>query len=100
MAKRSYTRRTDEELITELQQKLKRVEARVQAKQRPDAPVLKEVSKLSRALRKFAQFAADHDRLDLSNMTVAFQSGLDRASKEPPKKASGSRRSRKENAST
>lgn len=97
MAKRSYTRRSDEQLILELQEKLKRVEKRIEAKQRADAPVLKEVSKLTRALRRFAQVATDHDRIDLANMTLAFQSGLDRAANELPKKASS--RNRRENAS-
>lgn len=96
MAKRSYTRRSDEQLIHELQEKLKRVEARIEAKQRADAPVLKEITKVTRTLRKFAQTAMDYERQDLSNMTMAFISGLERAGEDIPKKKP---RQRRENAS-
>lgn len=100
MAKRTYNRRSDEELIQDLQDKIKRVEARMQAKDRADAPVLKEVTKVNRTLKKFAQVALDHGREDLSNMTLAFISGLDRASQELPKKPAGRPRSKRESAST
>ena len=99
MAKRSYNRRSDEQLITDLQDKIRKVEARMVAKQREDAPVLKEVKKLNRNLRKFAQMAVDHERGDLSNMTLAFLAGLERAAVEVPETAPKSR-SRRENAST
>jgi hypothetical protein len=100
MAKRTYNRRSDEELIQDLHQKLKRVEARMNAKHRADAPVLKEITKVSRTLKRFAQTALDYGREDLSNMTVAFISGLNRAGEELPKKAAQRPRSKRENAST
>lgn len=62
--------------------KLQRVQARVEARDRSDAPVLKEVTKLNRSLRKFTQVAADHGRDDLVNMVEAFRSGLGRAAEE------------------
>jgi len=99
MAKRSYNRRSDEELIQDLQDKIKRVEARMQAKKRTDAPVLKEVTKVARNLKKFAQVALDHDRGDLSNMTLAFISGLERAADEIPDKPKRRSRGRRESAS-
>jgi len=99
MAKRSYNRRSDEQLITDLQDKIKRVEARMQAKQRTDAPVLKEVSKVNRVLKRFAQLAMDHDRGDLSNMAIAFLSGLERAALELPQRKNGRTRAKRENAS-
>ncbi len=93
MAKRSYNRRSDSELINELQEKIKRVEARISARDREDAPVLKEMAKVNRALKKFAQVATDHERRDISNMTIAFLSGLERTAMELPgknrKKTSG-----------
>lgn len=97
MAKRSYTRRSDEDLIQDLQDKINRVEARIAAREREDAPVLKEIPKLGRHLRKFAQLALDHDREDLSNMTLAFLSGLTRAGEEgaPTPEAKG--RARRQN---
>ncbi len=62
--------------------KLQRVQARVEARDRPDAPVLKEVTKLNRSLRRFTQVAADGGRDDLVNMVEAFGSGLGRAAEE------------------
>ncbi len=98
MAKRSYNRRSDEQLINDLQDQIKRVEARLQAKDRVDAPVLKEVPKVARTLRRFAQIATDHDRTDLSNMAIAFLSGLERAAMEMPQKTTKKSRSRRESA--
>jgi len=86
MAKRSYNRRTDEQLISDLREKIYRVEQRIAARERTDAPVLKEITKVGRTLKKFAQLAADHDRGDLSNMTLAFLSGLTRSAEELPEK--------------
>lgn len=82
MAKRAYNRRSDEAIIEELQMKLQRVQARVEARERPDAPVFKEVAKLNRNLRKFATVAAEYGREDLVNMVEAFGSGLERAAQE------------------
>lgn len=84
MAKRSYRRRSDEELIAELQEKIKTVEQRLQAKTRPDAELLKQVPKVGRTLKKFAQEATDNGRDDISNMTLAFLAGLQRAAEELP----------------
>ncbi len=96
MAKRSYHRRSDEELIAELQDKIQMVERRMQAKTREDAAVLKQLPKVSRNLRKFAQLATDHGRGDLSNMTIAFLAGLQRAAEEYPEDAAPKSRSRRE----
>jgi hypothetical protein len=93
MAKRSYNRRSDSELIDELQDKIRRVKARIAARDREDAPMLKEMAKVTRSLKKFAQTATDHGRNDVSNMTIAFLSGLERTAMELPgkkrKKSSG-----------
>ncbi len=98
MAKRSYNRRSDEQLIADLQERILRVEARVSAKQRSDAPVLKELPKINRALRRFAQAAVDHDREDLSNMALAFLAGLERAAEENPGTVVRKARTRREEA--
>ena len=92
MAKRSYNRRSDEELIQDLQDKIQRVEARIAAREREDAPVLKELTKLNRVLSRFAGMAQDHGRGDLSNMTLAFLSGLERAAHEGGPAVEGKRR--------
>ena len=100
MAKRAYNRRSDEAIIEELQLKLQRVQARVEARDRPDAPVFKEVSKLTRNLRKFATVAADYGREDLVNMAEAFSSGLERAAQEgkPSRTARGAKKTTKKRA--
>lgn len=98
MAKRSYHRRSDEELIADLQEKIKLVEQRMQSKTRADAPVLKEVTKVGRNLRKFAQLAVDHGRDDLSNMTLAFLAGLQRAAEDLPEGTEPRARRRREAA--
>lgn len=96
MAKRTYHRRSDEELIADLQEKLKSVENRMQAKTRTDAAVLKQLPKVSRQLRNFAQIASDNRRDDLSNMTIAFLAGLQRAAEEVREDASAKSRARRE----
>ena len=77
--KRKYTRRTDEERIAELESRIHEIKERLEAKKRRDSPVLREVPKVQRVLRKFAQLALDHGREDLSNSTTAFDAGLERA---------------------
>ena len=79
MPKRTYHRRSDEERISELNAKIEKLKSRLEMKQRKDTPVLKEMTKVQRVLRKFAQTALDHGREDLANSTTAFAAGLDRA---------------------
>ena len=76
--KRNYRRRTDEERIAELESKLQDLQKKVEAKTRADLPVLKEIPKLQRRLRAFAQMAVNYGRADLGNSTMAFSAGLDR----------------------
>lgn len=87
MPKRQYTRRSDEERIAELQAKLELVKKRVAERHRKDSPIQREVKKVQRALRKFAQFAVENDRTDLANSTTAFLAGLERASTAPAPEA-------------
>ncbi len=76
--KRQYHRRTDEERIGDLEEKINEIKRRMEIKERQDLPVLREIPKVQRQLRKFAQLAVDHGREDLSNTTMAFVAGLDR----------------------
>ena len=78
MAKRSYTRRSDEERIAEISARIEKLKAKLETKQRKDSPVLQEIKKVRRVLKKFAQVALDHGRADLANSTQAFAAGLDR----------------------
>ncbi|MCB9903438.1 MAG: hypothetical protein H6831_03435 [Planctomycetes bacterium] len=84
MTKRKYTRRTEQERISELEDKIRVIRDRMESKKRKDSAVLKELPKVKRALNKFAQLAVDHNRHDLANSCVAFLAGLDRAAREAP----------------
>lgn len=84
MTKRQYTRRTEQERIHELEAKIRQIRERLEHKKRKDSAVLKELPKVKRALNKFAQLAAEHERPDISNSCVAFLAGLDRAARELP----------------
>ena len=84
MAKRSYNRRTDNEIIGELQDRIKKIESRVEERQRKDSPVLKEIPKVKRVLAKFAQTCTDHQRGDLSNTVLAFLATMERQSRQIP----------------
>jgi hypothetical protein len=77
-AKRSYNRRSEDQRIADLQSKIHRIKERMEMKQRKDSPVLREVTRVQRLLRKFAQTAQDHGRADLAMSTQAFAAGLDR----------------------
>lgn len=76
--KRTYTRRTDEERIADLQSRIEELKARQARKQKQDDPVLREIPKVQRRLRKFAQLAMDNNRPDIANSTTAFSAGLER----------------------
>jgi hypothetical protein len=84
MAKRTYTRRTDDERIAELEEKLTKIKSRVAEKKQRVSPVHREMKKVQRVLRKFAQTALDHDREDLANSTTAFLAGLERTAADKP----------------
>jgi hypothetical protein len=94
MAKRKYLRRSDEELIADLEGKIRQVQQRMESKQRRDSAVLKELPKIQRSLRRFAQLATDHGREDLSNSTIAFLAGLERAAQSAPETPGPRRRGR------
>jgi hypothetical protein len=75
---RKYKRRSDQERIAELERRIAEVKAKQVAKEKKDDPVLREIPKLQRQLRKFAQLSADHNRPDISNSILAFTAGLER----------------------
>ncbi len=77
-SRRKYKRRTDEERIADLEAKIADLKAREDAKKRKDDPLIREIPKIQRRLRKFAQMAAQVDRLDVANSTTAFVASLDR----------------------
>jgi len=77
-AKRAYHRRSEDQRIADLEAKIHKIKARMELKQRKDSPVLREVARVQRMLRRFAQTAQDHGRSDLAMSTQAFAAGLDR----------------------
>ncbi len=76
--KRKYARRSEEERINELEERINQLKNRIESKKRKDSPVLSEIPRLQKKLRKFAQLAMDHGRHDVANSTTAFVAGLDR----------------------
>ena len=78
MAKRTYTRRSDEDRIASLAAKIQRIKTRMEMKERKDSPVLREMIKVQRMLRKFAQTAQDCGRTDIATSAQAFVAGLER----------------------
>ena len=84
MARRSYNRRSDDQIIQELQDRIKHIEKRIEARTRQDSPVLREIPKVKRALARFAQMCMDHRRNDLSNTVLAFMATLELQAKQTP----------------
>jgi molecular chaperone GrpE (heat shock protein) len=91
-AKRSSTRRSDEDRIAALQARIENLKNKLEQKTRPDQVVLREVPKLERKLRRFAQIAQENGRSDIANSTVAFMAGLERMVETPPEPTRRARR--------
>ena len=83
-AQRSYSRRSDDQRISELQAKIDALQQRLEAQRRVDQEVLKHAPKLIGQLRNFAKLAAHNGRVDITNTTVAFMAGLERMLDSPP----------------
>jgi hypothetical protein len=94
MTRRSYNRRSDDQIINELQDRIKLIERRIEAKVRTDSPVLKEIPKMKRALARFAQLCMDHRRNDLSNTVLAFMTTLELQARQAPSEGNSTPRSR------
>ena len=84
MTKRSYSRRSDDEIISDLQSRIRQLERRVESKQRPDSVVLKEIPKLKKFLSRVSQLCMDTGRKDLSNSILAFLTTFEMQAKELP----------------
>ena len=78
ITKRKYRRRSEEERIEELEQRILDIKNKLEARERQDAPALKQIPKIQARLRKFAQLSMECGRPDVSNTTIAFVAGLDR----------------------
>lgn len=76
--RRKYKRRTEEQRIADLEAKIADLKAKQARKEKKDDPVLREIPKIQRRLRKFAQLAMDEKRPDIANSTTAFAASLER----------------------
>lgn len=77
-------RRTEDELLRDLEAKLAQLKQRAEQRKQRESPVAKEAAKLVKAARKFAQLAQDNQRTDLSLSAQAFAAGLERAASQAP----------------
>jgi hypothetical protein len=84
MSKRSYNRRSDQEIIQELQGRIQEIEKRIESRTRTDSQVLKEMPKARRSLARFAQVCMDNQRNDLSNTILGFMATLENQAKDVP----------------
>ncbi len=78
MTKRTYTRRTPEQKIADLEAEIAKQKAKLEAQTKADDPVLKELPKLIKRLKGFAQTAHDNGRADLANTTGGYVAALER----------------------
>ena len=84
MTKRSYKRRTDEEIVADLEAKIAELKQRQEQKERPDQAVLKELPKFRKKAAAFAQTCIDNGRGDVGNSVLAFLTVLERQANELP----------------
>lgn len=75
---RSYQRRTPADRVAELEQKIAALKAKQLAREKKDDPILREIRKLQRSLKRFIQLAHDHKRPDVANSAMGFKSMLER----------------------
>jgi hypothetical protein len=98
--KRTYNRRSDDERIADLQARISELQEKLETKQRPDLVVVREVPKLQKRLREFAQLANQNGRPDIANSTIAFLAGLERMASAPAETPRRARRAGDEGESS
>jgi molecular chaperone GrpE (heat shock protein) len=76
--RRNYNRRSADERVAALEQRIAELKARQAAREKRDDPVVREIPKIQRRLRKFAQLAMDNQRPDIANSALAFMASMDR----------------------
>ena len=76
--RRSYTRRSPDQRVADLEKKIAELKAKQAARDKKDDPVLREIQKLLKRLRAFIQFAHDNKRPDVANSAMGFKSMLER----------------------
>lgn len=82
--KRSYSRRTDEERIADLQAEIAKQKNRIEKRERMERekrevlPSIKAIPKVTKQLHKLAEQAREDDRHDVANSVHLFLVGLQR----------------------
>jgi hypothetical protein len=80
---RSRKRRDELELIRQLEEKIKAVEARKEKRRkRTESPIWKDFEKLKKQMARFTQLCMDHQRGDIANSVLGFMTVLERQSRE------------------
>lgn len=79
MTKRSYTRRTPEERLRELEARLAEAKAKLEAEKERESPLHQEWQKAFKVLRKFIQTASNEGRADIALSVQAFTAGIERS---------------------
>lgn len=75
---RSYHRRSADERLTDLDRKIAELKAKQASREKKDDPILREIQKLQKRLKRFIQTAHDHKRPDVANGAMGFKAMLDR----------------------
>jgi len=76
--RRSYHRRSVDERVADLDKKIAELKAKQTARDKKEDPVLRELQKLLKRLKRFVQHAHDHKRPDVANSVMGFKSMLER----------------------
>ena len=79
MPKRSYSRRTPEQRLHDLEAKLAEARAKLESEKERNSPLRRDWIKAQKALRNFIQTATSEGRSDLALSAEAFTAGTDRS---------------------
>jgi len=80
---RGRKRRDELELIRQLEEKIKLVQARKEKRRkRTESPIWKDFEKLKKQMARFTQLCMDHQRGDIANSVLGFMTVLERQSRE------------------
>ncbi|MDZ4773181.1 MAG: hypothetical protein SGI72_08625 [Planctomycetota bacterium] len=94
MTKRSYTRRTPDDRLRELEAKLAEAKAKLEADKERDSALHQEWHKAFKLLRKLIQTASDEGRTDIAISVQAFTAGIERSIRMKPEDEMTRRRGR------
>ena len=81
MTKRTYNRRSDEEIIADLEQQVAGLKRKIEDSNRSDLPILERLPKIKRTMTAFSQLCMDNGRRDMANTVLAFVNTLSEQAK-------------------